>query len=557
MDQQVKYTVTANDMLSGKLQGMNSSAQALEGTMGGLSKIMGTLGIGFAVFKGLEFVHSGVDAFHELEQSTAKIEANLESTGAKAGMNLGMVEGYAKELSSHIQASRADALDMASQLLTFPSITKDVFESSMGMVADIAKQTNHGLSETAIMYGKALANPTEGLQKMQRYGVILTEQEKQRIVKLQESGHLIQSQKAFMDAIAHSGYAGVATAMFNADPLAKFNKMMGSLKLGIGEAATELLKVLLPTLEKIGNGFKTLGGWVKDGAHWLKEHKNTADFLKVTLSTSLAVFLAYQTAMKVSAYWTGVATTSAFWYEVQLGYLIATEGGATMATGLLAGATAGLNAIMDANPVMLVVIAIGLLVGTVYEIVQNFYDWGAAVTFLMGPIGWVIGAVMSLYSHWQSIKDAFNNGGIVAGLKRIGIVLLDTLLYPLQQVMEWVAKITGADWAKGAADSIREMRKQMDLIVPEETAKKTGLASARKAGVPTAVIPTDLGKAKKDKSKDVSGSKVVTINISIGNLINDFQIKTTNIQESANAVHDKIVQALTSAVNDSQIISGS
>jgi len=56
MDNQVKYTVTANDLLSGKLNAMNAQAMQLESTMGGLSKIMGTLGIGFAVFKGLEFV---------------------------------------------------------------------------------------------------------------------------------------------------------------------------------------------------------------------------------------------------------------------------------------------------------------------------------------------------------------------------------------------------------------------------------------------------------------------------------------------------------------------
>ncbi|MBC7382252.1 MAG: hypothetical protein H7296_04560 [Bacteroidia bacterium] len=236
--------------------------------------------------------------------------------------------------------------------------------------------------------------------------------------------------------------------------------------------------------------------------------------------------------------------------------LTAGMGGASIAGMTWAGVMGVVNAIMAANPVMLIVIGIGLLIGVVYEVIKHFHDWGAAITLLMGPFGLLISAIMSLYSHWQSIKDAFENGGIVAGLKRIGIVLLDTLLYPLQQVMEWVGKITGADWAKGAANSIKEMRKQMDLITPEETKAKTvtSPAGARKQIQGTKTETTAL-KAK-EKSKEVSGNKVVTINVSIGNLINDFQIKTTNIQESASAIHDKVVQALTSAINDSQLIAG-
>jgi hypothetical protein len=68
MDNQIRYTITANDMVSGKLQGMQGQAVKLESTMGGLTKIMGTLGISFGVFKGLEFIKGGIEKVEKLNQ---------------------------------------------------------------------------------------------------------------------------------------------------------------------------------------------------------------------------------------------------------------------------------------------------------------------------------------------------------------------------------------------------------------------------------------------------------------------------------------------------------
>src|ERR1035437_321967 len=154
---------------------IKSSVGGITSMFGGLKNMLLTgLGMG-AAFKGFQFLSEGTKIFHDLEQVTAKVQANLSATGGAAGMGMKELQDFAVGLSNKIQASRAEVTDMQSQLLTFPAITKDVFAQSMGLVADIAKQKGHGLSETAIMYGKALNDPTKGLQKMTRYGVVFTD----------------------------------------------------------------------------------------------------------------------------------------------------------------------------------------------------------------------------------------------------------------------------------------------------------------------------------------------------------------------------------------------
>lgn len=560
MDNQIRYTVTANDMLSGKLQGMNSSAQALEGTMGGLSKLMGTLGVGFAVFKGLEFVKEGVEKVEQLHQAMAQVEAGLESTGGAAGMTMDSLGAMAGEMSARMKFGRADIMDMQAQMLTFGGLTKENFPAIGDAIANVASRIGMDLHGMSIQFGKAMDNPSEGIKKLSRQGVLFSKEQTAAIDALVAKGNIVKAQQIMLTEIQNK-YGGSAEAAFNADPLARFNKMMGSLKMSVGEFAMEILTSAMPAIENIGQAFKDFGGWIKDIVHWFKEHQTVSEFLKVTLGSIVAMIVIYNAVQKISALYTAFTTTSMIAQAFSTAMLTAGLGGASAAGMVWAGVMGVVNAIMAINPVMLVVIAIGLLIGAIYEVIKHFHDWGAAITLIMGPIGLLVSAIMSIYGHWQSIKDAFNSDGIIGGLKRIGIVLLDTMLYPLQQLLELASKLPGVgDLAGQGAKKILELRKGMDLVLPEESQKKTskGLEGVKKPASMGmgALKPLGTTDEKKDKTKAVSGNKVVTINVSIGNLINDFQIKTTNLQESTTAIKDKVLQALTSAVNDSQIVAG-
>lgn len=177
---------------------------------------------------------------------------------------------------------------------------------------------------------------------------------------------------------------------------------------------------------------------------------------------------------KLKSVWDGILAAKTW----LVGVATATSAGmATGATSVWTGAQWALNAAMTANPIGLIIVAVAALIGLIYACVTHFETWGATLLFLMGPIGWIVNAIMALKNNWESVTQAFSQGGILAGLKRIGVVLLDTVLYPVQQLLEMLAKIPGmGDLAGKGAEKLANLRASFNLVTPqkkEEAAKES------------------------------------------------------------------------------------
>ena len=154
-------------------------------------------------------------------------------------------------------------------------------------------------------------------------------------------------------------------------------------------------------------------------------------------------------AQKRAALWTSICTgvTKAF----------------SVAQGIL-------NAVMNMNPIFLIITGVALLIGYIATAITYFDSFGSTMLLLLGPIGMLISAFMMIKRHWDSIVEAFKSEGILAGFKRIGLVLLDVIMAPLQKILGWVAELTGWEWAANASGSVEEFRKNMDLVSDEEKA---------------------------------------------------------------------------------------
>ena len=122
-----------------------------------------------------------------------------------------------------------------------------------------------------------------------------------------------------------------------------------------------------------------------------------------------------------------------------------------------------INIVMSANPIGLVIVAIAALIGFIVAIIQKWNEWGAAMALLLGPLGRVISLIQSFRRNWDMIKKSFKEGGILSGIKAIGITIIDSLLMPVQQLVSLIGKITGADWAKDAAASIQRYRDSLGV----------------------------------------------------------------------------------------------
>lgn len=239
----------------------------------------------------------------------------------------------------------------------------------------------------------------------------------------------------------------------------------------------------------------------------------------------------------------------------------------TFSTGLWTTAQTYLNAAMTANPIGLIIVAIVALVAIIYVAIDNFHKFGSAILFLMGPIGWLINGIMAIKNNWDSIVKAFQTDGILGGLKRIGVVLLDVVLYPIQQLLEMLAKIPGlSNLAGKGAQSIKDIRAKLDLVSPSEKAAKTQTAKTKtdKAvkGTSKGILPVpgtdptgkggknNTGKEGKKTNEAIAtgGTKHNYITLNIKDVIGQIQISGKDFKENAVEMQKQIEEGVLRAL---------
>ena len=169
--------------------------------------------------------------------------------------------------------------------------------------------------------------------------------------------------------------------------------------------------------------------------------------------------------------------------------------------------------------------AIGALTAWLYTKFEGVRNWldgiGSLVVMLAGPFGILINIVTSFIKHWESIKTAFTDGGILAGIKRIGFVIIDAMLKPVNALLDLLAKIPGlGNLASKGSKWISDLRANLDQktkVEKKETADTEVLepkATETKGATGGKTSDGALGNA----SGTVAG-KVQQIRITLGNMV--------------------------------------
>ena len=155
--------------------------------------------------------------------------------------------------------------------------------------------------------------------------------------------------------------------------------------------------------------------------------------------------------------------------------------------GAVTAATWVWNLALWSNPIGLTVLAVAALIAVIVLAIVKYKEWGALLLWFLGPIGRVISALKLIYDHWDSIKKAFQDGGILGGLERIGQVLTDVLLQPIEQLLGLLGKLPGSlgTAARDMQGQVRSFREKMNLVdTPAEALAKSRAEgyAAMKAG---------------------------------------------------------------------------
>lgn len=185
---------------------------------------------------------------------------------------------------------------------------------------------------------------------------------------------------------------------------------------------------------------------------------------KALLIAARVAIIAYNIALGITGAVSGVAS-------VAIGSNAVALGAYKVALWVATAAQWALNVALTANPIGIIIVAIGALIALLAVVVVKWNEWGAALTLFMGPLGTIVSLIMLFRKNWDLITDAFTNGGIIAGIKAIGFTLLEAFIFPVKQVLELIAKFTGAEWASKAVSAIdlvtNQLRKEVEVINPK------------------------------------------------------------------------------------------
>lgn len=257
----------------------------------------------------------------------------------------------------------------------------------------------------------------------------------ERLTLLQE-----MSAKAFADGTSLTNEYNKKNETAAAN-LAKIQNQVKVLTIGLGN---ELMPVLAAILTRITPIIQGVTQWTRENPKLFKKLAVGAVILAGLAFTISAVAGVIAIVSKAMVIW---STVSQVFTAVQW----------------------ALNAAMAANPIGLIVIAIAAAIAIVVAAIIYFKEWGAAILLMLGPIGVLINFIILLRDNWEMVKKAFTDGGILGGIMAIGKVLLDAVLYPIQQIIGLIASVTGAEWATSAVKGIEDFRKGLGLNVEGST----------------------------------------------------------------------------------------
>ena len=254
---------------------------------GGLGKALGNLGkiaLGAGAFIGgalMGIAAKGIGDASQMQEKVAQLDAVLKSTGGAAGMARDEIIGMADALEKTTKFSADQTLEGQNLLLTFTNIGKDVFPQATKTLLDMATALKTDASGSAIQLGKALNDPVAGISALSRVGVTFTEEQKNVIKSLVDTGDVAGAQKVILAELSKEfGGSAEAAGKTFAGQVEIAKNSVGQLVEGVGNA-------LMPTL-------LTMLGWVNQNMPTIQAVMDTA--FKVsgdTISTVVSIVTTY------------------------------------------------------------------------------------------------------------------------------------------------------------------------------------------------------------------------------------------------------------------------
>ncbi len=251
--------------------GLKQARSGLQGFSKQLGGIAVALGAAFSVKAISSFAKESLLIAEAAQTAQNRLVAVAQATGifgAATEQVTDRLGEFAKSQEMRLAVDDQVIKGVQAQLLSFKALGASAdtvggaFDRATLAAFDMAAAGFGSAEGNAIALGKALENPIGGVSALARMGTTFTDQQKEQIRVLQESGDLLGAQELIL-AEVESQYGGVAAA--TADASAKLALAADNIKESFGDALlpvfADLVDGLLPVFDTIG---KTLGETVTE-----------------------------------------------------------------------------------------------------------------------------------------------------------------------------------------------------------------------------------------------------------------------------------------------------
>jgi hypothetical protein len=357
----VKLAATAKEKLGQVQNHIDTMVKKTSSGFGSLSNLL----IGGGILSGLagftELVHEGTEKAHALHQAEAALANTMKNMGTYSKESFEEIVNGSEKLSSKIKFSQADIIDLQSQLRLVGNIGEDEMIRLTKASADMATKFHLGLNESGNAIAKAVNNP-EMLRRLAMQ-LKIDPAAVEHLQNLAMHGKEAQARLELL-TIVEQKVGGAAESAFNAEPLAKFHKMMERIELKAGDLAIKIQVKLGMALEWLINKFKSIYQWGKRNSDILETVGNV------------------------------VGTVAIVWGI----YTVAVEA-AALATKIWAAATAVLDTVLAANPIVIIIGLIASLIIYFYRAQHKTESWGDSLKNLWSISKDVIGLLVTGFAQ--------------------------------------------------------------------------------------------------------------------------------------------------------------
>lgn len=408
------------------------------------------VGGAFAVTKVAEFGKASVEAAQDAAVANARLVTVFKGAGDASGEAAKHASEFAEQLGAQIGVDPEVIKGGEAILATFHSVSDatgrnaGIFDRATKAAADLAAAGFGDLKSNSVQLGKALEDPVKGVTALAKSGVTFTAAQKKQIQVLEQTHQHLAAQKIVLQAV-EGQVQGTAAATATSG---------AKMKVAFGQAQEAIGTVLLPWVNRAKTALLDIFQFVSQNSSWL---------LPMVLGIA-GVVLAIKGITLAMKIWGDAVKVAKGIQEAW-----------TAATKVAAAVQAAFDAVLDANPVVLIILAVlaliagivllvthvsvvravmlevwhtvGSVASTIFHgilaVIQGVWNWLKAnwpyvLGFLLGPIAL---AAAAIYKNWSTIE-----GGAIAvwnWLRSTWSSIYGFIIAPFNSGLAWVRSAWG------------------------------------------------------------------------------------------------------------------